>query len=56
MKYLYIYIYVGVGVWVCVGVYTYMRDSLVVQLIKNPPAMQETPVRFLSWKDPREKG
>ena len=28
-------------------------DSL---LVKNPPAMQETPVRFLGWEDPLEKG
>ena len=31
-------------------------QSLIVQLVKNPPAMQETPVRFLSWEDPLEKG
>ena len=30
--------------------------SLVAQLVKNPPAPQETPVRFLSWDDPLEKG
>ena len=30
--------------------------SLVAQLVKNPPAMQETPVRFLGGKDPLEKG
>ena len=30
--------------------------SLVAQLVKNPPAMQETPVRFLGWEDPLEKG
>ena len=29
---------------------------LIVQLVKNPPAMQETPVRFLGWEDPLEKG
>ena len=29
--------------------------SLVAQLLKNPPAMQETPVRFLGWKDNLEK-
>ena len=28
----------------------------VVQLVKNPPAMQETPVQFLGWADPLEKG
>ena len=26
------------------------------QLVKNPPAMQETPVRFLGWEDPLDKG
>ena len=29
--------------------------SLRAQLVKNPPAMQETPVRFLGWEDPLEK-
>ena len=26
------------------------------QLVKNPPAMQETPVRFPGWEDPLDKG
>ena len=30
------------------------RASTVVQLVKNLPAMQETPVRFLGWEDPLE--
>ena len=30
--------------------------SLIAQLVKNPPAMQETPVRFLSGEDLLEKG
>ena len=30
--------------------------SLIIQLVKNPPAMQETPVQFLEWKDLLEKG
>ena len=30
--------------------------SLVVQLVKNPPAMQETRVCSLGWEDPLEKG
>ena len=30
--------------------------SLVAQLIKNPPAMQETWVQSLGWDDPLEKG
>ena len=32
------------------------RDSLVAQLVKNPPAMQETWVQSLGWEDPQEKG
>ena len=28
----------------------------IAQLVKNQPAMQETPVRFLGWEDPLEKG
>ena len=30
--------------------------SLVAQLVKNPPAMQETPVGFLAQGSPLEKG
>ena len=29
--------------------------SLVAQLVKNPPAVQETWVGFLGWEDPLEK-
>ena len=29
---------------------------MVAQLVKNPPAMQETWVRSLGWEDPLEKG
>ena len=32
------------------------RASLVTQLIKGLPAMQETWVRSLAWEDPLEKG
>jgi len=28
----------------------------IAQLVKNPPAMQETWVRFLGWEDLLEKG
>ena len=34
----------------------YSWASLVAQLVKNPPAMQETWVQSLGWKDPLEKG
>ena len=33
----------------------YIRASLIAQLIKNPPAMQETLVQFLAQEDPLEK-
>ena len=29
-----------------------LRASLITQLVKNPPAMQETPVQFLGQEDP----
>ena len=32
------------------------RVSLVAQMAKNLPVMQETPVLFLGWEDPLEKG
>ena len=31
------------------------RASLLAQLVKNLPGMQETQVQFLGWKDPLEK-
>ena len=34
----------------------YSWASLVAQLVKNPPAMQETLIRFLGWEDLLEKG
>ena len=33
----------------------YSWASLVAQLVKNPPALRETWVRFLDWEDPLEK-
>ena len=33
-----------------------LRASLISQLVKNPPAMQETLVQFLGQEDPLEKG
>ena len=32
------------------------EQSLVAQLVKNLPTMQENWVRFLGWEDPLEKG
>ena len=34
----------------------WLRASLVAQLVKNLPAMQEIWVRSLGWEDPLEKG
>ena len=38
------------------GILSYIWASLIAQLVKNPPAMQETPVLFLGQEDPLEKG
>ena len=48
----------------CHGLYSWKESesdttdwpSLRAQLVKNPPAMQETPVQFLCQEDPLEKG
>ena len=32
------------------------KSLSVAQMVKNPPAMQETWVQFLGWEDPLEKG
>ena len=39
----------GMGMWSRSGA------SLVAQMVKNLPAMQETRVRSLGWEDPLEK-
>ena len=31
-------------------------NMVLAQMVKNPPAMQETWVRSMSWEDPLEKG
>ena len=33
-----------------------MRASLVAQMVKNLPAIQEAQVQSLGWEDPLEKG
>ena len=40
------------------GIPFYLQNgaSLIAQLVKNPPAMQKTQVRFLGQEDPLEKG
>ena len=41
----------------CIGtIFFYLsRDSLIAQLVKNPPAKQEILVQFLGQEDPLEK-
>ena len=41
---------------IIISVYNIHRASLVTQLVKNLPAMQETWVRSLGKEDPLEKG
>ena len=36
--------------------YIHTWASLVAQMVKNLPAMWETPVQSLVWEDPLEKG
>ena len=39
-----------------ISLYIYILGaSLIAQVVKNLPAMQETQVRFLGWEDPLEK-
>ena len=39
-----------------ITIYGKSGASLVAQLVKNPPTMQETWVRSLAWEDHLEKG
>ena len=38
------------------GAVGFFGASLIAQLVKNPPAVQETPVQILGQEDPLEKG
>ena len=40
----------------CINMYNIYRVSLVAQMVKNLPVIQETPVPFLGQKDPLENG
>ena len=49
--------YTRVRLAIIIYIYLFFsRASLVAQLVKNPPAIQETLVRSLGWEDPLEKG
>ena len=47
--------YSGISICQLNRFYTISWSSLVAQLVKNLPAMQETRVQFLGWEDPLEK-
>ena len=38
------------------GILSFSHFSLVVQMVRNLPAVWETWVQFLGWEDPLEKG
>ena len=53
------YIAVFIKFWekhIFIAKYLFRKVSLVAQLVKNPPAMQETLVWFLDWEDLLEEG
>ena len=61
--YMYIYIesgslYIYIYIYIYIYTHTYKLNcaSQVAQLLKNPPAMQETMVLLLGWEVPLEKG
>ena len=47
-------IYLHILLHIIVTIYASLRATLIAQLVKNPPAMQETPVQFLGPEDPLE--
>ena len=49
-------IYICVLIRIYVYIYIYVWASLIAQLVKNLLVMQDSPVRFLGWEDPLEKG
>ena len=42
--------------WSNLHKFSMVKASLIVQLVKNPPARQEILVGFLGWEDPLDKG
>ena len=50
------YIYIYICVCMYIYTHTHLWVSLVAQLVKNPPAMQEILVLFLGQEDLLEKG
>ena len=42
--------------YILLSIYLLIGAFLVVQMVKNPPAMQETWIRSLGWEDLLEEG
>ena len=49
-------IYIYTHIYACICVIVYIWASLVAQMVKNPPEMQEILVQILGQKDSLEKG
>ena len=52
----YILIFLFLTSWHFCENFSLYGSSLVAQMVKNLPAMQETQVQALGWEDPLEKG
>ena len=50
------YVSVGLKCTELLSAFVSVRASLIAQMVKNLPTMQETRVRSLGWEDPLEKG
>ena len=44
------------SLWFILKLFALLKASLVAQMVKNPPVMQETWVQPLGWEDPLERG
>ena len=53
---LYLVVITPLALWFIILLLFFVVLSLIDQLVKNPPAMQETLVQFLGREDPLEKG
>ena len=52
--YLYLYLY-SIYIYIYIYIYTYIWASLLAQIVKNLPAMQDTQVPSLGQEDPLEE-
>ena len=50
-----LYVFFVIVLWFITYILYIHQVSLVAQMVKHPPAMQETQVQSLGWKDPLEK-